>query len=139
MVFSTKQRVPCLEEGLRPDLYAYLAGICRHTGGEAYRVGGMADHVHLACALPRTLTVSRLLQELKSASSAWVKQQGSQYGQFAWQAGYGAFSIGQSQVPALVRYVDRQAKHHEVSTFQEEYVALLRKYQVTYDERQLWS
>jgi len=139
LVFSTKNRERWIGPDIRPNLHAYLAGACRALHSEAYRVGGTDDHVHIACTLPRTTAVSKLLEETKKASSAWVKQQGSQYAAFAWQAGYGAFSLGQSQLPALLRYVDKQEEHHRQRTFQEEFVEFLKRYRVEYDERYLWD
>ena len=106
---------------------------------EAYRVGGTDDHVHIACSLPRTLAVSKLLEEIKKSSSAWAKGRGAGYGGFTWQAGYGAFSLGQSQISALLRYIDGQAEHHRTQTFKEEFVAFLSRYGVDYDEEYLWD
>jgi REP element-mobilizing transposase RayT len=139
VVFSTKNRNCWIDERLRPDLHAYLAGACRGVGSEAYRVGGTDDHVHIACSLPRTLTVSKLLEEIKKSSSARVKTQGTDYAQFSWQAGYGAFSLGYSQMSALLRYIDGQEEHHRTRTFKEEFVELLEKYGVDYDEKYLWD
>jgi hypothetical protein len=106
---------------------------------EAYRVGGVADHVHIACTLPRTVPVSKLLEEIKKSSSAWIKQQASTSRGFAWQAGYGAFSLGQSQLDALIAYIDGQDEHHRKRTFKEEFVEFLKRYGVDYDERYVWD
>ncbi len=95
VVFSTKNRRPSIPAELTGELHAYLAGACRAVGCEAYRVGGTQDHVHIACTLRRTLTVSKLLEEVKKTSSAWIKGKSPQSSDFAWQAGYGAFSLGQ--------------------------------------------
>ena len=94
LVYSTKNRETWIEDSFRSGLHAYLAG--------AYRVGDTDDHVHIACTLPRTLTVSKLLEEIKKSSSVWVKNQDDKLRSFAWQAGYGAFSVGASQVPVLL-------------------------------------
>ncbi len=139
LVFSTKSREPWIEPSVRAPLHAYLAGAVRALNAEAYRVGGVADHVHIACTLPRTLTVSRLLEEIKKSSSMWIKQQTPTCHGFAWQAGYGAFSLGQSQLNALIAYIDGQEEHHRKRTFKEEYVAFLRRYGVDYDERYVWD
>ena len=122
-----------------PALHAYLAGACRGVGVEAFRVGGTDDHVHIACTLSRTLKVSGLLEEIKKSSSAWVKGQEGGSGKFAWQGGYGAFSLGPSQLPALVRYIEKQKQHHLTKTFEEEFLDLLEKYGVDYDKRYLWD
>jgi putative transposase len=139
VVFSTKNHNRWIDDKLKSDLHAYLAGICRNQGSEAYRVGGTEDHVHIACSLPRTLTVSKLVEEIKKSSSAWVKTQGEAYGRFSWQAGYGAFSVGQSQLPTLLRYIDGQKAHHRAQTFKEEFQAFLHKYGVQYDENYVWD
>ena len=139
IVFSTKNREHWIEDSIRSGLHAYLAGACRAVSSEAYRVGGTDNHVHIACTLPRTLTVSKLLEEIKKSSSAWVKKQDDKFRPFAWQAGYGVFSVGESQVPVLLRYIDNQQEHHRSSTFEEEFLNLLNRYGIKYDERYLWD
>ena len=116
-----------------------MAGTCRALGSEAYRVGGTNDHVHVACTLPRTVTTAKLLEEIKKSSSVWMKKQPDGHPAFAWQAGYGVFSLGQSQLPALIDYIDRQHEHHRTKTFQEEFVDFLDKYGIEYDEKYLWD
>ena len=138
-MFSTKNREHWIEDSIQPGLRAYLAGACRAVGSEAYRVGGTDNHVHIACTLPRTLTVSKLLEEIKKSSSAWVKKQDDKFRSFAWQAGYGVFSVGESQVPVLLRYIDNQQEHHRSSTFEEEFLNFLNRYGIKYDERYLWD
>ena len=139
LVFSTKNRRPWIDEAIRDDLHAYLAGTCRAIGSDAYRVGGTEDHIHIACSLPRTLTVSKLLEEIKKTSSAWVKKKGPRYAGFSWQAGYGAFSLGQSQMPSLLTYIDGQKEHHQTRTFKEELVAFLAKYGIEHQEEYMWD
>ena len=139
VVFSTKDRRPWLDPVIRPRMHAYLATICRDCECQAYRVGGTADHVHIAARLARTITQADFLEKIKKTSSAWIKKQGEQYADFFWQGGYGDFSIGWSQLDDLVRYIDDQEQHHRRKTFQEEYLQLLRKYRVAFDERYLWE
>ncbi len=139
VTFSTKNRAPLIPEAVQADLYGYIAGTCRGQKSEAYRVGGTEDHLHIACTLPRTLAVSKLVQEIKASSSAWIKQRDSRCREFAWQAGYGAFSLGQSQLDVLIRYIDAQHEHHKTMTFQEEFIEFLKKYEVDYDERYIWD
>ena len=139
VVFRTKNRTASIPDDLTGDLHAYLAGACRALGSEAYRVGGTEDHVHIACTLPRTLTVSKLLEEIKKTSSAWFKGHDPRCEGFSWQAGYGAFSLGESQLGALIRYIDAQGEHHRTRAFGEELLDLLHKYRVEYDERYLWD
>lgn len=139
LVFSTKDREPWLTPAIRPRLHAYLAEVARGHGCMAYRVGGVSDHMHLALSLPRTLTQSDLVKELKTTSNHWLEKQDKAFTAFAWQRGYGLFSIGKSQLPALVRYIDDQETHHRTHTFQDEYRAMLTKYGIAYDEAHVWD
>jgi len=122
-----------------PSGRACTLTLCRDCDCPAYRVGGAADHVHIATRLARTLSQAELLEKIKKTSSAWIKTQGEPYGSFFWQGGYGDFSIGWSQLDELVRYIDRQQQHHRTQTFQEEYRNLLQKYHVEFDERYVWD
>jgi REP element-mobilizing transposase RayT len=102
-------------------------------------VGGVADHVHLAVRLNRTLSVSELVEQLKSGSSKWLKTQSSGLSKFAWQRGYGAFSVGPADLEALVQYIDGQEAHHRKRSFQEEFRAFLKRYGMECDERYVWD
>jgi len=135
IVFSTKDRKPLLQAEVRPDLYAYLATVVRTEGCECYSIGGVEDHVHLAIRLSRTVTVAKLTERLKSSSSKWLKTQSTALGGFSWQGGYGAFSVGPSDLPALRHYLETQEQHHQKHSFQDELRALLKKYGVEHDER----
>lgn len=120
-------------------MHAYLATVCRDCDCEAYRIGGMADHVHIAARLSRTITQAELVEKIKETSSAWIKRQGRPHEDFFSQGGYGAFSIGWSQLDELLRYIDNQEQHHRTRTFQEEYREMLRKYGMEFDERYVWD
>src|SRR5256885_16353418 len=98
VIFSTKEREPLLEAEVKPKLHAYLATVARNAGCEAHRVGGVADHVHLAIRLSRTITIAELVEKLKTTSSKWLKGQSASLGAFAWQRGYGCFSVGPSDL-----------------------------------------
>ncbi len=139
IVFSTKERRPLLDPEIRGRMHAYLATVCRDCGCEAYRVGGTADHAHLALRLARTISQAELVEKIKKTSSAWIKKEGVQYASFSWQAGYGAFSIGWSQLEDLQKYIEHQEEHHRTRTFQDEYRDFLRKYHVGFDERYVWD
>ncbi|RYD19715.1 MAG: IS200/IS605 family transposase [Verrucomicrobiaceae bacterium] len=139
LVFSTKDRMPLLTPDIRPDLYAYLSTIARHEDGECYRIGGVADHVHLAIRLSRTMSVSTLVGELKTSSSRWLKEQHPSLSKFSWQRGYGAFSIGPKDLEAVLAYIDGQEEHHKTRTFQDEYRQFLRQYGIGFDERYVWD
>ncbi|CAN5508159.1 IS200/IS605 family transposase [soil metagenome] len=139
LVFSTKDRQPLLGASIRPALHAYLATVARNAGCECHRVGGVADHVHLAIRFSRTLTIADLVEELKTSSSKWLKTQSAELAAFSWQRGYGAFSVGPADLDALRAYIDGQEKHHRTRTFQEEYRAFLIKYGIEFDERYVWD
>ena len=139
IVFSTKDRAPWIDVSVRPALHAYIATVCREVTGVVYAVGGVADHIHIACALPRTVTVADIVEKVKVTSSAWIKDRDPKYADFYWQRGYGAFSVGASGKAALIAYVENQEEHHRTRTFQEEYRALLSKYGIEWDERYVWD
>jgi putative transposase len=139
IVFSTKDRAPVLDATVRPALHAYLATVARNVDCECFRVGGVADHVHLAVRLSRTITMAQLIEDLKISSSKWLKTQSPALATFAWQRGYGAFSVGPSDLNALLHYIDTQEEHHKTRTFQDEYRTFLMKYGIEYDERYVWD
>jgi len=137
IVFSTKARTPLIHDEIAPRLHAYLAGTARELGWECFRVGGVADHVHLALRLPSTKTAADVVSRLKTSSSAWMKEQGVAH--FCWQRGYGLFSVGPTDLDALVRYIDGQKEHHARKSFQDEMRAFLTRYGMSFDERYLWD
>jgi putative transposase len=139
IVFSTKHRQPFIDESIERELFKYLATACNTLGCPTHGIGGTDDHIHIACSLGRTIAVSKLIQEIKQDSSQWIKTNGRQYAEFAWQNGYGAFSIGQSQLDDLRTYIARQREHHRHESFQDEFRKLLAKYEVAFDERYVWE
>lgn len=139
LVFSTKERRPLLTEEVRPELFAYLATVVRNAGCECYRVGGVADHVHLAIRLSRSSDIAKLVAELKASSSKWLKTQSPSLAKFAWQRGYGAFSVGPLDLAALIQYIDGQELHHRKRSFQDEFRAFLKRYGMECDEEHLWD
>jgi len=139
LIFSTKERCPLIRPPVEDELHRYLAGVCDNAGCHAYRIGGAEDHVHILFRLSRTKAVSDLVEEVKTASSKWIKTKGEAYQGFSWQNGYGAFSIGQSQKGAVEQYIDGQKAHHARRDFKAEFRAFLRRYQVEYDERYVWD
>jgi len=120
-------------------MHAYIATICRNQNCEAYRVGGISNHVHIACMLGRTTTVSQLIKGIKIGLSKWIKERDPLCSFFSWQSGYGAFSIGQSQLPNLIQYIDNQKEHHLGKSFKEELLEILNRYGLAYDEKYLWD
>jgi putative transposase len=116
-----------------------MATRARLADCECYCVGGIADHVHLAVRLSRTITIAKLTEDLKTSTSKWLKLQSPELKNFSWQNGYGAFSIGISNLPALRRYIENQETHHQKQSFQDELRALLKKYEIKFDEQYLWD
>jgi putative transposase len=125
--------------GNAPGRSQYLATVGRNAGCECYRVGGVADHVHLAIRLSRTTTIADLVENLKTSSSKWLKVQSPELANLSWQRGYACFSVGPSDVDALCKYIDSQEEHHRTRTFQEEYRMFLKKYGVEHDEAYMWD
>lgn len=139
LVFSTKNRESLILPEWEPELYAYMAGIHKHMGCPVLKIGGTENHLHILFRLERVVTVSQLLEEVKKSASRWIKNKDERLGRFAWQAGYGAFSIGMSNVKALEAYIAGQKEHHQRISFEDEYRALLRKYRVEWDEKYVWD
>ncbi len=138
-VFTTKNRSKLILPEFENDLHGYIASICREYKSNAYKVGGTGNHLHLACTLPRTITVSRFMEEIKSSSSKWMKSKSPRCSNFTWQAGYAVFSLGQSQKETIIKYIENQKIHHQKIPFKEELLDLLKKYEIEYDERYLWD
>jgi REP element-mobilizing transposase RayT len=139
VIFSTKNRLPLITTEIQQELYAYMATACQSCLCPAHRIGGTLDHVHLVASLSRTASIADWIGSVKADSSKWAKTNGRRYARFAWQGGYGAFSIGQSQLGRVKAYIGRQKEHHGVRTFQEEFREFLEKYEVQYDERYVWD
>jgi putative transposase len=138
LVFSTKDRESSIVPAIQPRLHAYLAGSLNAVQCPALEIGGMPDHVHLLFRLGRTITISDVVKTAKIESSKWMKEEGSAP-LFAWQAGYGAFSVSASQVETVTEYIRHQDEHHKTRTFQDEFRALLERYHVSYDEAYVWD
>ena len=138
-IFSTKNRTKSILPDFKPDLYGYIASICRTYKSNVFKIGGTKDHIHIAFTLPRTISVANLLEEIKKSTSKWIKTKNSKFKSFSWQAGYAVFSLGQSQLDILVKYIGNQKNHHKKKTFQEEVVEFLKKYDLEYDEQFLWD
>ena len=140
LVFSTKERRPFLrEQALRESLHAYLGSVSKQLECPPLLVGGVEDHVHLLCRFGRTITQADWVKELKRVSSIWIKQHDPTSAAFAWQGGYGAFSVSTSALDRTREYIANQEQHHQKQTFQDEYRALLRKHGVEWDERYVWE
>lgn len=140
LVFSTKERYPFLiDQTVRHDMHAYLAKTLKANNCPTLIVGGVSDHVHALFVLSKNHSIASIVWAIKRSSSKWVKSQGAGLAKFHWQEGYGAFSISQSHVEQVQKYILNQEEHHRKKTFQDEFRRFLKKYEINYDERYVWD
>jgi len=138
-IFSTRHRAPLIKSEIQEDLHAYLGGITRELGGVALCINGMADHVHLLVRMPSTHSIADVARLVKSNSSRWVHERWPQFHAFAWQAGYGAFSVSVSSIDAVRAYILHQRQHHTKRSFRDEFVVFLKKNHIVVDDKHLWT
>jgi REP element-mobilizing transposase RayT len=139
VIFSTKDRAPSLEADIREEIEKYVCGVARNLGARTLAINSVADHAHMLIQMPATTSVADIVSRLKSNSSRFVHAKWPRQSKFAWQQGYGAFSVSRSGVDDVVRYIATQEEHHRKRTFQEEYLEFLERYEIGYDERYVWS
>jgi REP element-mobilizing transposase RayT len=139
IIFGTKHRQPLIKTDIEKELYAYLGSICKRLESPPIKIGGYTDHIHILCRLSKKIALIKLVEELKSHSSKWMKTKSDELRQFYWQSGYGAFSVNPSEVDVVIRYISNQKEHHRKKSFQQEYKAFLKKYNVEYDEQYVWD
>ncbi len=139
ITFSTKDRAPLIPPAIEADLAAYLGGICRHHHSALLACGGTSDHIHLLVSLGKIVALADLMLHLKRDSSKWIKPKDVAARDFAWQDGYFAFSIGESGVADLRRYIDGQKEHHARVDFKDEMRAFFRKYGIEWQEEHVWT
>jgi len=140
LVFSTKDRHPFLtDKDLRNELHRYLGGVSRTLDCQPLIVGGVEDHVHILAALGKTRSQAEWVKELKRISNAWLKERSPQMSTFAWQGGYGAFSVDRSTLDVVRHYIERQEDHHRHVSFQDEFREFLREHGIVCDERYIWE
>ena len=139
IIFSTKLSKPFIAQSIKNELYSYMASILKDCDCSPIIIGGIEDHVHVLCKLSKTRSMSSVIEDVKKKSSKWIKTRGIEYKNFYWQNGYGAFSIGESQVKTLKEYIQDQEEHHRKKSFKEEFLEILNRYGVEHDERYLWD
>jgi len=140
LVFSTKHRKPfLLDESIRDEMHRQLGGTSKTLECPPLIVGGVEDHVHILARQARTITVAAWVKELKRVTSLWIKESHPKLQAFQWQAGYGAFSVSQSDADQVVKYIQDQREHHKHCDFQTEYRELLERHGIEYDERYVWD
>jgi REP element-mobilizing transposase RayT len=135
VVFSTKDRKPLIDAEMKPRLLGYIDGIVDESGGKVLSLNTMPDHLHMLWQLPPTLALADSMRVVKTNSSRWVHETWGSKKPFAWQSGYGAFSVSRSNVPAVATYIEEQESHHHKRTFQEEFIELLVKHGIYYDPK----
>ena len=139
LVFSTKNREPLIADPVRDSLHRYMASVLQNLGCAPVLINSVEDHAHLLFDLARTISISQAVEDVKKSSSKWIKTQGPEFAEFAWQAGYGAFAVSESNVETVRAYIANQREHHRTKTFQEEYRAFLERHNVAFDERYVWD
>lgn len=139
IIFSTKNRLPIINPNYEHELHRYIGGICNNMECHPAKIGGYSDHIHILCLLSKKVTLIKLVEEIKSNSSKWVKTKDESLKNFYWQNGYGAFSVNPSEVDIVIAYIANQHEHHKKITFQDEYRAFLKKYKVEFDEKYVWE
>jgi putative transposase len=138
IVFSTKARHPWLIPEIRPRVHDYLGGAIRNEGGHSLGINGVEDHIHILAKLRQDHKLCDVIRNIKSNSSGWIHDTFPDLHDFAWQEGYAAFTVSQSQVETVRRYIAGQERHHRKQTYQDEFIALLKKHEIEFDERYLW-
>jgi len=138
-IWSTKDREPLIHKSFRDDLYGYMGGILRKRKHVLRCVGGTADHIHLLVSMHPQQSISDVVRDVKANASHWIHQTQPRLRGFAWQGGYGAFTVSHSSLPQVTAYIAGQEEHHRVTTFQEEFVKFLERHGIPYDERYLWA
>jgi REP element-mobilizing transposase RayT len=140
IVFSTKNRASFLQDNaIRGELHAYLITVLDSLECPSLAINSVEDHIHILCALSRKIPLMKLIEELKTSTSKWLKTKGPSYRGFYWQNGYGAFSVSESKAPEVKRYIHNQEEHHRRLTFQDEFRALCDKHGLAIDERYVWD
>jgi putative transposase len=137
VIYSTKGRRPLISDDVRAGLHGYMAGVLKNLESPALIINSVTDHVHILCQLSKNVATCKLLEEVKKSSSKWMKEQGVL--DFAWQNGYGVFSVSQSNVGAVRKYIESQAEHHKKRDFKAEFREFCKRHDVAIDERYVWD
>ena len=138
-VFAVSNRESLLKPAFKEEVYKYISGIVRNQGQKLIAINGIADHVHILIGLRPSIALADLMRDIKADSSNFINKHKWVHGRFSWQDGYGAFSYGHSQLDTVIRYIQNQEKHHSRRTFRHEYLALLRKFDIAFDEKYVFD
>jgi putative transposase len=139
VVFSTKNRVDSIIPEIENGLFGYIHGIVENNSSKLILANGTTNHIHLLISIGKIISVSQLIGDIKRDSSVWIKKQDAKYGNFYWQEGYGAFSVGQTEDEMVIRYIAKQKDHHKTKDYKTEFRGFLKKYKIDYDEQYVWD
>lgn len=139
LVFAVQNRISLIQPEWKDELYKYITGIVQNNGHKLIAINGMPNHLHIAVGYKPHQLIPDLLQDIKAYSSKWINRKKFIKGNFNWQQGYGAFSFSHSQIDRIVKYINNQEQHHKKQTFREEYLSLLKKYHIQFDEKYILS
>jgi len=139
IVFSVKGRQNLIQKKWKDELHKYICGIVNGKEQKVYAIGGMSDHIHILVSIKPNMAISDLVRDIKANSSKWINEKGYIIGKFQWQEGFGAFSYAQSQLDTVIAYINNQEQHHQKKTFKDEYLELLQKFKIQYDEKYLFE
>lgn len=139
VVFAVKSRASLIAPSWEAQLYKYISGIVQNKDQKMLAINGMPNHIHFLIGMKPSCSLSELIREVKKSSNGFIRERGFTNAPFSWQEGYGAFSYGQSQLSTIIRYIEKQKEHHAIRTFREEYLSLLDKFHVAYNERYLFD
>lgn len=138
-VFAVSERQSLITPAFKEELYKYITGIVRNQGQKLISINGMPDHVHILIGLKPAMALADLVQEIKADSTNFINKRKFVHGRFSWQEGYGAFSYGHSQLDTIIRYIQNQEKHHQRRTFKNEYLTLLRKFDIAFEDKYVFE
>jgi REP element-mobilizing transposase RayT len=139
LIWSTKNRLPFINDDIEEELYKYMASIFRNYNSPSIIINGYKNHVHVLAYLSRIITIAKLMEEVKRESSKWIKTKGLRFEKFYWQVGYAAFGVGRNQLKIIINYIRNQKDHHRAKSFEEEYIDFLKRYSIDYNEGYMWD
>lgn len=139
IVFHTKYNQALIKPEVEQELYAYIGGIIKENQSFPIRINGVADHIHILATMSKNIALAKFVEEIKRNSSRWIKTKGPEYQNFAWQGGYGGFSVSPSVLERVKKYIENQKEHHKKVAFRDEYLQFLTEHGVAFDEDHLWT
>lgn len=139
IVFAVKRRQNLIQKNWKDELHKYICGIINGKEQKVYAIGGVSDHIHILVSIKPNIAISDLVRDIKANSSKWINENEFVRGKFQWQEGFGAFSYAQSQLDNVIAYINNQEQHHQKKTFKDEYLTLLQKFDIEYDEKYLFD